>query len=135
MLPTSNLDLGDWGFSALVFPNVRRQTCFRATDGFSAVARFRRDAPRVTRRIPTKTFSHLDQYLCMAFAQLTASASSLRDDSKFACARTNSNFTISAFAVTSRAAIWPMPTRTRPAQIYRDFADALIVEARQPLCG
>jgi hypothetical protein len=24
-----NLDLGDWGFSALVIPNVRRQTCFR----------------------------------------------------------------------------------------------------------
>src|SRR5271170_5096805 len=33
-----NLDLGDWGFSALVIPNVRRQTCFRATDGFSSVA-------------------------------------------------------------------------------------------------
>jgi hypothetical protein len=33
-----SLDLGDWGFSALGIPNVRRQTCFRATDGFSAVA-------------------------------------------------------------------------------------------------
>src|SRR5271169_6390544 len=33
-----NLDLGDWGFSASVIPNVRRQTCFRATDGFSSVA-------------------------------------------------------------------------------------------------
>src|SRR5271167_2312355 len=33
-----NFDLGDWGFSALVIPNVRRQTCFRATDGFSSVA-------------------------------------------------------------------------------------------------
>ena len=33
-----NLDLGDWGFSALVIPNVRRQTCFRTTDGFSSVA-------------------------------------------------------------------------------------------------
>ena len=33
-----SLDWGDSGFSALGIPNVRRQTCFRATDGFSAVA-------------------------------------------------------------------------------------------------
>ena len=33
-----NLDLGDWGFSALGVPDVRRQTCFRASDGFSAAA-------------------------------------------------------------------------------------------------
>ena len=70
---------------------------------------FRRCVARYPSNYPTKTFSHLDQYLCMAFAQLTF-RESLRDIE--VCLRAHSpNFTISAFAVTSRAAIWPMPTR------------------------
>ncbi len=32
---------------------------------------FRRCVARYPSSYPTKTFSHLDQYLCMAFAQLT----------------------------------------------------------------
>src|ERR1700692_3491974 len=65
-----NLDLGDWGFSALGIPNVRRQTCFRATDGFSAVAHISSLRRALPVELPHKTFSHLDQYLCMAFDEL-----------------------------------------------------------------
>ena len=39
---------------------------------------FRRCVVRYPSNYPTKTFSHLDQYLCMAFAQLTF-RESLRD--------------------------------------------------------
>jgi hypothetical protein len=39
---------------------------------------FRRCVARYPSNYPTKTFSHLDQYLCMAFAQLTF-RESLRD--------------------------------------------------------
>ncbi len=39
---------------------------------------FRRCVARYPSSYPTKTFSHLDQYLCMAFAQLTF-RESLRD--------------------------------------------------------
>ncbi len=39
---------------------------------------FRRGVARYPTSYPTNTFSHLDQYLCMAFAQLTF-RESLRD--------------------------------------------------------
>src|SRR3990167_3489060 len=39
---------------------------------------FRRCVQRYPSKYPTKTFSHLDQFLCMAFAQLTY-RESLRD--------------------------------------------------------
>jgi len=39
---------------------------------------FRRCVQRYPSKYPTKTFSHLDQFLCMAFAQLTF-RESLRD--------------------------------------------------------
>ena len=39
---------------------------------------FRRSVERFPTNYPTKTFSHLDQFLCMAFAQLTY-RESLRD--------------------------------------------------------
>ena len=39
---------------------------------------FRRYVRRYPSKYPTKTFSHLDQFLCMAFAQLTY-RESLRD--------------------------------------------------------
>src|SRR5271168_2942059 len=66
-----NLDLGDWGFSALVIPNVRRKLVFAQLMDFLPLRTFRRCVLRYPSNYPTKTFSHLDQYLCMAFAQLT----------------------------------------------------------------
>lgn len=46
--------------------------------GFLPLHIFRRCVARYPSSYPTKTFSHLDQYLCMAFAQLTFHES-LRD--------------------------------------------------------
>src|ERR1017187_8349822 len=83
--------------------------------GFLPLHTFRRCVARYPSSYPTKTFSHLDQYLCMAFAQLTFREACVT--SKFACARTSPNFTISAFAVTSHAAIWPMPTRNATGRL------------------
>ena len=60
--------------------------------------------------IRPKRFRHLDQYLCMAFAQLTFRESLTRHRSLFAGAMTQNSIT-SAFAGMSRAAIWLMPTR------------------------
>ena len=45
---------------------------------FLPLRTFRRCVARYPSSYPTKTFSHLDQYLCMAFAQLTF-RESLRD--------------------------------------------------------
>ena len=71
---------------------------------------FRRCVARYPSSYPTKTFSHLDQYLCMAFAQLTF-RESLRDIE--VCLRAQSpNCITSAFAGMSRVAIWLMPTRS-----------------------
>ena len=70
---------------------------------------FRRCVARYPSNYPTKTFSHLDQYLSMAFAQLTF-RESLRDIE--VCLRAHElSFIISAFADTSLAAIWAMRTR------------------------
>ena len=71
---------------------------------------FRRCVARYPSSYPTKTFSHLDQYLSMAFAQLTF-RESLRDIE--VCLRAKKpNFIISAFAAAFLEALWPMPTRT-----------------------
>ena len=70
---------------------------------------FRRCVARYPSNYPTKTFSHLDQYLSMAFAQLTF-RESLRDIE--VCLRAHeAKLYISAFADTSLAAIWAMRTR------------------------
>lgn len=71
---------------------------------------FRRGVARYPTSYPTNTFSHLDQYLCMAFAQLTF-RESLRDIEVYLRAH-ESEFIISAFVAMSRGAIWPMPMRT-----------------------
>ena len=70
---------------------------------------FRRCVARYPSNYPTKTFSHLDQYLSMAFAQLTF-RESLRDI-EAVYVRMKPSFIISAFADTSLAAIWAMRTR------------------------
>src|SRR5271156_5348479 len=129
-----NLDLGDWGFSALVIPNVRRQTCFRATDGFSTVARtFRRCVLRYPSNYPTKTFSHLDQYLCMAFAQLTF-RESLRDIEVCLRAHESKLYHLGIRGHVARSNLADANEK-RDWQIYRDLANALIVEARRLYAG
>ena len=77
-----------------------------------------------------RTFSCLDQFLCMAFAQLTY-RESLRDIE--ACLRSQSSQALppGACAAPSAAARWPMPTKARDWRIYCDFAHALIRIARR----
>ena len=69
---------------------------------------FRRCVARYPSNYPTKTFSHLDQYLSMAFAQLTF-RESLRDIE--VCLRAHEAKLYHLAADTSLAAIWAMRTR------------------------
>ena len=69
---------------------------------------FRRCVERYGGEHKVKRFSCLDQYLCLAFAQLTW-RESLRDIE--ACLRNRRSSTISVSVATLRATRWPMPTR------------------------
>jgi hypothetical protein len=55
-----------------------RQVSFRAADGSSSAAGFRKGVKQYAESCKTVSFSYLDQFLCMAFAQLTY-RESLRD--------------------------------------------------------
>ena len=90
---------------------------------------FRRCVQRYPSKYPTKTFSHLDQFLCMAFAQLTY-RESLRDIET--CLRAHQvklyhlgirgNIAKSTLADANESRDW---------RIYQDFAMSLIQTARQ----
>ena len=94
---------------------------------------FRRCVARYSRGYPTKTFSHLDQFLCMAFAQLTF-RESLRDievclraqDSKLYHLGIRGHVARSNLADANEARDW---------RVYQDFANALIAEARRLYAG
>jgi hypothetical protein len=94
---------------------------------------FRRCVARYPSNSPTKTFSHLDQYLCMAFAQLTF-RESLRDIE--VCLRAHESklyhFGIRGHVARSNLAY---ANENRDWRIHRDFANALIVEARRLYVG
>ena len=94
---------------------------------------FRRCVARYPSGYPTKTFSHLDQYLCMAFAQLTF-RESLRDievclrahDAKLYHLGIRGHVARSNLADANEARDW---------RVYRDFANALIAQARRLYAG
>ena len=94
---------------------------------------FRRCVARYPSNYPTKTFSHLDQYLCMAFAQLTF-RESLRDIE--VCLRAH-EFKLYHLGIRGHVARSNLAdaNEKRDWQIYRDFANALIVEARRLYAG
>src|SRR5213593_3068706 len=70
---------------------------------------FRQCVERYQGNYKLQSFSCWDQFLCMAFAQLTY-RESLRDIE--ACLRANQTKLYHlAFAVTFRATLWPTPTR------------------------
>ena len=89
---------------------------------------FRRCVQRYPSRYPTKTFSHLDQFLCMAFAQLTY-RESLRDietclrahQAKLYHLGIRGNIAKSTLADANESRDW---------RIYQDFALSLIQTAR-----
>jgi hypothetical protein len=90
---------------------------------------FRRYVARYPSNYPTKTFSHLDQFLCMAFAQLTF-RESLRDIE--VCLRSHESklYHLGIRGHVARSNLSDANER-RDWRIYRDFANALIVEARR----
>ena len=71
---------------------------------------FRRCVQRYPSNYPTKTFSHLDQFLCMAFAQLTF-RDSLRDIEVCLRAHASKLYHLGIRGMW-RAARWRMPTKS-----------------------
>ena len=70
--------LGNWGFLPGIPIMYSGQLVFAQLMEHLPLHTFRRCVQRYPSKYPTKTFSHLDQFLCMAFAQLTY-RESLRD--------------------------------------------------------
>ncbi len=94
---------------------------------------FRRCVARYPSSYPTKTFSHLDQYLCMAFAQLTF-RESLRDIEVCLRAQESKLYHLGIRGHVARSNLADANEK-RDWRIYRDFANALIVEARRLYTG
>jgi len=90
---------------------------------------FRRCVARYPSNYPTKTFSHLDQFLCMAFAQLTF-RESLRDIEVCLRAQDTKLYHLGIRGRVSRSTLADA-NENRDWRIYRDFANALIIEARK----
>jgi hypothetical protein len=90
---------------------------------------FRRCVARYPSSYPTKTFSHLDQFLCMAFAQLTF-RESFRDIEVCLRAHATKTYHLGIRGHVARSNL-DDANEKRNWQIYRDFANALIVEARR----
>jgi hypothetical protein len=88
---------------------------------------FRRCVARYDGEHKVKSFSCLDQYLCMAFAQLTW-RESLRDME--ACLRAQST-KLYHFRIRGNVARNTLANATRDWRIYRDFAQSLIGIARR----
>ena len=89
---------------------------------------FRRCVARHPSNYPTKTFSHLDQFLCMAFAQLTF-RESLRDIEVCLRAQKSKLYHLGIRGHVARSNLADANEK-RDWRIYHDFANALIVEAR-----
>jgi len=94
---------------------------------------FRRCVARYPAHYPTKTFSHLDQFLCMAFAQLTF-RESLRDIEVCLRAQEAKLYHLGIRGHVARSNLADANEK-RDWRIYRDFANALIVEARRLYTG
>jgi hypothetical protein len=90
---------------------------------------FRRCVARYPSSYPTKTFSHLDQFLCMAFAQLTF-RESLRDIEVCLRAHGSKLYHLGIRGHVARSNLGDANEK-RDWRIYRAFANALIVEARR----
>jgi hypothetical protein len=90
---------------------------------------FRRCVARYPSKYPTKTFSHFDQYLSMAFAQLTF-RESLRDIEVCLRAHETKLYHLGIRGHVARSNLGDANEK-RDWRIYRDFANALITEARK----
>ena len=90
---------------------------------------FRRCVARYPSNYPTKTFSHLDQYLSMAFAQLTF-RESLRDIEVCLRAHEAKLYHLGIRGHVARNNLGDANEK-RDWRIYRDFANSLIAQARR----
>jgi hypothetical protein len=90
---------------------------------------FRRCVAKYAGAYPTLTFSHLDQFLCMAFAQFTY-RESLRDIETCLRAHSSKLYHLGIRGGIARSTLADA-NETRDWRIYQDFAQALIRLARQ----
>ena len=90
---------------------------------------FRRCVARYPSRYPTLKFSHLDQFLAMAFAQL-ASRESLRDVETCLRAHLSKLYHVGFRGRVTRSTLSDANV-SRDWRIYRDFALSLIAQARK----
>jgi len=90
---------------------------------------FRRCVATYPNRYPTLTFSHLDQFLCMAFAQLTF-RESLRDIETCLRAHASKLYHLGIRGGIARSTLADA-NETRDWRIYQDFALSLIQTARK----
>ena len=90
---------------------------------------FRRCVARYPERRPSRTFSCLDQFLCMAFAQLTT-RESLRDIESCLRAVPTKLYHLGIRGAVRRTTLADANER-RDWRIFADFAQVLITEARQ----
>ena len=97
--------------------------------GFLDFARLYRLTQRYPSNYPTKTFSHLDQYLSMAFAQLTF-RESLRDIEVCLRAHEAKLYHLGIRGHVARSNLGDANEK-RDWRIYRDFANSLIAQARR----
>lgn len=89
---------------------------------------FRRCVQRFPSKYPTKTFSHLDQFLCMAFAQLTY-RESLRDIETCLRAHQAKLYHLGIRGSVARSTLTDA-NESRNCRIFADFAMSLIQTAR-----
>src|SRR5580692_85308 len=90
---------------------------------------FRRCIARYPSNYPTKTFSHLDQFLCMAFAQLTF-RESLRDIEVCLRAHQSKLYHLGIRGHVARSTLADA-NEQRDWRIYAEFAQSLIATARR----
>ena len=89
---------------------------------------FRCCVRRYPSKYPTKIFSHLDQFLCMAFAQLTY-RESLRDIETCLCAHQAKLYHLGIRGNIAKSTLADV-NEQRDCRIYADFGMSLIQTAR-----
>jgi hypothetical protein len=100
---------------------------------FLPMHEFRKCIHRYRGNYYTKSFSCLDQFLCMAFAQLTF-RDSLRDIESCLRSMQSKLYHMGIRGRISRSTL-SEANEKRDWRIYADFAQILIAIARGPVCG
>jgi hypothetical protein len=121
--------LRNWGFSTPEFSHAHRQTGFRPAYGFSSTSYVPALCCALPIELSDQNLSHLDQYLSMAFAQLTF-RESLRDIEVCLRAHEAKLYHLGIRGHVARSNLGDANEK-RDWRIYRDFANTLIAQARR----